>query len=311
MQQITESAGNTSAQRHSIGGYAAGLIAGMAYGANPLFGKDLLSGGSSVTSILLFRYLIATICMALFILWKRDTVRISRKQFEWMIMLGLFFSASSLTLFESYKYIPAGLATTVVYLYPVFTALIMVFMHQFPSWQSWVSIAASLAGVAIMTGIGQDGNFNAKGILLCAVSAFSYAMYLVIVNRSRRLSNVSANTITFYSLGIGTILYLILDIRSGIPITYGIDGTGDWLDLLGLGIVPTMVAMLALAISTKSIGPTKTAVLGVAEPLTAIAIGSLVFSEPFTLNIAIGVAVCVAAILFMVLSDHRRPAAQQ
>ena len=35
-------------QRSKAGGYAAGLIAGMAYGANPLFGKDLLAGGVSV-----------------------------------------------------------------------------------------------------------------------------------------------------------------------------------------------------------------------------------------------------------------------
>ena len=296
-------------QRSKAGGYAAGLIAGMAYGANPLFGKDLLAGGVSVNSVLFFRYVIAMACMALLIAWKKESLRISRKQFEWMIMLGLFFSASSLTLFEAYRYIPAGLATTVVYLYPVFTALIMVFLHRMPSWQSWISIGASLAGVAIMTGAGQGGSFNLTGILLCAASAFSYAMYLVIVNQSRRLANVSADTITFYSLSIGSVLYLALGIRSGIPLTAGIDSAHDWLNLCGLGIVPTMVAMLALAISTKTIGPTKTAVLGVSEPLTAIAIGTLMFSEPFTANVAVGVAVCISAILFMVLSGRRKQAA--
>ena len=125
-------------QRSKAGGYAAGLIAGMAYGANPLFGKDLLAGGVSVSSVLFFRYVIAMACMALLIAWKKESLRINRKQFEWMIMLGLFFSASSLTLFEAYRYIPAGLATTVVYLYPVFTALIMVFLNRMPSWQSWI-----------------------------------------------------------------------------------------------------------------------------------------------------------------------------
>lgn len=311
MQFSADSAGTVSRQKHSSGGYLAGLVAGIAYGSNPLFGKDLLSGGVPVISILFFRYIIATLCIALLIFRKRESVRITWKQFEWMMMLGLFFSASSLTLFESYNYIPAGLATTVVYLYPVFTALIMMFLHQMPSWQSWVSILASLAGVAIMTGIGQGGDFNAKGVLLCAASAFSYSMYLVIVNQSRRLANISADTITLYSLGIGTILYMFLSVRSGVPVTRGIDRAEDWIDLLGLGIVPTMIAMLTLAISTKTIGPTKTAVLGVAEPLTAIAIGSLIFHEPFTLNVAAGVAVCIAAILFMVLSDHKKAASGQ
>ena len=296
----TPSAGKLS----NAGGYAAGLAAGIAYGANPLFGKELLAGGVPVISILFFRYLIALLCMGAIILCKKDSLKISWKQFELMIILGLFFSASSLTLFEAYKFVPAGLATTVIYLYPVFTALIMVFLHQRPSWQSWVSIAASLAGVAIMTGVGRGGGFNATGILLCAASAFSYAMYLVVVNQSRRLAGVPANVITFYSLGIGAAVYLTLGLRSGMPLTQGIDRAGDWLDLLGLGLIPTMVAMLALAVSTKSIGPTRTAVLGVSEPLTAIAIGTIVFSEPFTPNVAAGVAICIAAILFMVLSGR-------
>lgn len=300
------SAGNSSVQKHPFWGYAAGLVAGIAYGANPLFGKDLLTGGVSVSSILLFRYLIGLLCMGAIIAFKKDSVRISRKQFEWMIILGFFYSASSMTLFEAYKYIPAGLATTVVYLYPVFTALIMVFLHQMPSWQSWVSIAASLVGVVIMTGIARGGGFDWRGTALCAASAFSYAMYLVTVNQSRRLASVPANIITFYSLGIGALVYLVLGIRSTDPILQGIDSVKDWLDLAGLGLIPTMLAMLALAVSTKAIGPTKTAVLGVSEPLTAIAIGSLVFAEPFTFNIAAGVAICIAAILFMVLSDNRK-----
>lgn len=309
MQNSVNSSAVASGQKHSFTGYAAGLAAGIAYGANPLFGKDLLTGGVPVNSILLFRYLIGLLCMGVIIACKKDSPRINWKQFEWMIILGLFYSASSMTLFEAYKYIPAGLATTVVYLYPVFTALIMVFLHQRPSWQSWVSIAASLAGVVIMTGIARGGSFDMRGIVLCAASAFSYAMYLVIVNQSRRLANVPANIITFYSLGIGAMLYLVLGIRSPEPILQGIDSAKDWLDLFGLGLIPTMVAMLALAVSTKAIGPTKTAVLGVSEPLTAIAIGTFVFAEPFTFNIAAGVAICIAAILFMVLSDSRKKAA--
>lgn len=310
MQLHHEAAAAGRVRQSSLGGYAAGLIAGMAYGANPLFGKDLLAGGAQVSSILLFRYLIALLCMGAVIAWRKGSIKINRKQFEWMIMLGLFFSASSLTLFEAYKYVPAGLATTVVYLYPVFTALIMVFLHQKPSWQSWVSIAASLAGVVIMTGAGRSGSFSFTGIMLCVASAFCYAMYLVIVNQSRRLAGVPADTITFYSLSIGALLYLLLCVRSGSPLTAGIEGAGDWLDLLGLGVIPTMVAMLALAISTKTIGPTKTAVLGVSEPLTAIAIGSLVFAEPFTADVAIGVAICIASIMFMVLSEKKPSAAR-
>lgn len=300
--------GDTGHRRSSVlTGYAAGIVAGVAYGMNPLFGKELMTNGATVCGILFFRYLIATFCMAAVILIRHENFRIDRKQAEWMLILGLLFSSSSLTLFAAYRYIPAGLATTVVYLYPVFTALIMVFLRQRPSWQSWVAIAASLAGVCIMVDPFSGEDFSWQGIALSALSALTYSMYLIIVNRAKRLRRLSAHTITFYALLTGTVLFLFYHTREDGSFLGGIDSVVSWMNLAGLGIVPTMIAMLALAVSTKSIGPTKTAVLGVAEPVTAIAIGSLVFSEPFTLNVALGVAVCIAAILFMVCSTGKAP----
>ena len=69
--------------------------------------------------------------------------------------------------------------------------------------------------------------------------------------------------------------------------------------------MPTMVSMLTLAISTRYIGPTKTAVLGVFEPLTAILIGTLMFSEPLTARMAVGIAVCVGAVIFLILKPGK------
>ena len=72
-------------------------------------------------------------------------------------------------------------------------------------------------------------------------------------------------------------------------------------NLVGLAVVPTMISMLTLAVSSRYIGPTKTSILGVFEPLTAILIGTLLFGEPLTLKMAIGIAVCVGAVVFMIL----------
>ena len=55
-------------------------------------------------------------------------------------------------LLGAYKYIASGLATTLVFLFPVMVAIIMVFLKVVPSWPVWLSIAATFAGVMIMTG---------------------------------------------------------------------------------------------------------------------------------------------------------------
>ena len=89
----------------------------------------------------------------------------------------------------------------------------------------------------------------------------------------------------------------------GVPVLQGIDTTPDVLNLIGLAIFPTMIAMLTIALSTRLIGPTKTSVLGAFEPVTAILIGTLVFGEPLTVNILAGIVICIAAVLFMILSE--------
>ena len=67
-----------------------------------------------------------------------------------------------------------------------------------------------------------------------------------------------------------------------------------------------MISMLTLAISSRCIGPTKTSVLGVFEPLTAILIGTVMFGEPISLKMAAGILVCVAAVVFMILKPGRK-----
>lgn len=293
-----------------LAGYIAGIMAGVSYGTNPLFAKDLLRDEVPVLCILFFRYLFALVVMCIVVAIGKETLKISKRQIAVCSIAGLLYSTSSLTLFDSYRYIPAGLATTMVYLYPVFTALIMIALNVRPSRQTLLAVAATFIGVFIMVGGSEDsggGRINFTGLALSAASALCYALYLVIINRSSAIKDTSAHTITFYSLFTGLLLFAFLRILSGEgSISEGIDSTRGWLDVIGLGIVPTMIAMLSLAISTKNIGPTKTSVLGVFEPVTAIAIGTIVFSEPFTARVAVGVVICMGAVVFMVLSDKKQ-----
>ena len=223
-----------------------------------------------------------------------------------LILLGIFFAGSSITLFTSYAYIPSGLATTLVYLYPVFVALIMVFLRIYPSWQTWLSILATFAGILLLSAPSGNAQIRLAGILLAIGAALCYSFYLVIVNRSKRIKKVSEQTLTLYSLITGAVLFAVILAFQGEYILEGLDTPADWGILMGLAIVPTMIATLTLAISSRYIGPTKTAILGVFEPLTAILIGTLFFSEPLTFKMALGIAICVAAVVFMILKPGKK-----
>lgn len=260
-----------------------------------------MESGVPVTVMLFFRYGLSTLVLATWMLAKGETFRVKGHELWLLGLLGLLFSGSSLFLFYSYEFIPSGLATTLVYLYPVLVALIMVLLRVSPNWQSWLSIAATFGGILMLSSPTASAEIKVPGILLAILSALSYALYLVIVNRSRSIKSVSEHTLTLYALLVGTILFATLRIAQGGSMTAGIDSLSDWGNLLGLALVPTMISMLTLAIASRTIGPAATSVMGVFEPLTAILIGVCMLGETLSLKMAVGISVCIAAVFFMLL----------
>lgn len=291
--------------RNAMIGYPCGIITGVAYGLNPLFAKPLINAGASIEAILFFRYAIAVLLLGGYLLIKKECFRISLKQAVVLLTLGLLFTASSTFLFESYKYIASGLATTLVFLFPVLVAIIMVFLKVVPSWPVWLSIAATFAGVVVMTGGTGDECVNPVGVWLAIASAFAYALFIVIINRSKQISTISNSLLTFYALAVGAAVFFTRSITSGAELMAGIEGGRAWINLTGLAIFPTIVSTATLAVATRNIGATKASVLGVFEPVTAILVGTLVFGEALTTNVVTGILISVVAVVFMIFITKR------
>ena len=291
--------------RNAIIGYPAGIITGITYGLNPLFAKPLMINGASTEAILFFRYGIAVILLGAFLLIKKENFKITLKQAGILLALGLLYTASSTFLFEAYKYIASGLATTLVFLFPVMVAIIMVFLKVVPSWPVWLSIAATFAGVMIMTGGTGTETIDPTGIWFSIASAFVYALFIVIINRSKAISSIPNSLLTFYALSVGTVFFLTRCGLSGAELLTGLDGGMAWANLLGLAILPTIVSTASLAVATRNIGATKASVLGVFEPITAILVGTLVFGEELTPNIIAGILISIVAVSFMIMLTKR------
>ena len=291
--------------KNVVWGYVAGIITGVTYGLNPLFAKPLLSMGVSVDTMLACRYLIAVFILGVWLVFRKESLKVNKAQMWRLCILGFLFAMSSMLLFLSYNYIPAGLATTIVFLYPVIVALIMVLLKVYPTWQVWLSILMTFVGVVILSRPSGHMTLNITGLSLAAGSAIAYALYLIVVNRSRRLRTVTSLVLTFYALLIGSVVFLIHSAISGGEFMAGLDGWYCWMNLICLAVFPTLVSLLTLAMATRIIGPTRTSVLGVFEPVTAIAVGTIFFGESLTLNIIIGVIITLVAVTFMVMTGKK------
>ena len=291
--------------KNAIIGYPAGIITGITYGLNPLFAKPLMEAGASTEAILFFRYGIAVILLGAYLVLKKESFRINLRQAGVLLALGLLFSSSSAFLFEAYKYIASGLATTLVFLFPVMVAIIMVFLKVVPSWPVWLSIAATFAGVMIMTGGSGSEPVNPTGVWFSIAAAFFYALFIVIINRSKAIASIPNSLLTFYALLAGTVFFLTRCALKGEELMAGLGGFMPWVNLIGLAVLPTIVSTAGLAVATRNIGATKASVLGVFEPITAILVGTVVFGEVLTPNIIAGILISVVAVTFMIILTKR------
>ncbi len=286
-------------------GYSAGIATGVTYGLNPLFAVPLIRNGASVEAILFFRYLLSVLLLGAFLLLRRESFRVTGRQLIVLFTLGVLFTCSSIFLFDAYRFIASGLATTLVYLYPAVVALIMVFLKVFPSWQVWLSIIVTFTGVLVMTRSDATHAVRIEGIVLAIVSAVAYALFIVIINRSKRIKGISNSLLTFYALCVGAVIFFIRIQTAGIETYSGLNSFPAWLNIIGLAVFPTIISTSTLALSTRKIGAAKTSVLGVFEPVTAILVGALVFREALTANILLGIILSVAAVTFMIVSSRK------
>ena len=280
-----------------------GIAAAICYGTNPLGALQLYGEGMSTSSVLFYRFGLAWIIIAAIMLFRKENVKVNRKQFTALLGLGLMFITSSITLYLSFRRMAAGVASTILFVYPVMTAIIMAtFFKERVTMKTTSAIVLSLIGVALLYWTGRSGHLDPIGVLLVLVSALSYAIYIVVMNRSNLA--FSSLKINFYVLAcctLGVLLYAWLAKDSIVlPKT-----TTSWFYVGWLALVPAIFALVLMVYSAKYIGSTPTAILGALEPLTAVLIGIFVFNELFTPRLGLGIVLILSAVVIIALPQKR------
>lgn len=278
-------------------GTLAGIAAAVCYGTNPLGALKLYAEGMQTNSVLFYRFGLAWVIIAVVMFFRKESLKVTRQEFTALTGLGLLFIVSSLTLYLSFHYMAAGVASTILFTYPVMTAVIMaVFFRERITWTTVVSLALSGAGVVLLYWSDSAGTLSTIGVILVLASALSYALYIILVNRSNL--QMSSFKINFYVLLYCTLGMVVYSLIAGLPLTLPQNAT-SWFYVGWLAVVPAIFALVLMVYAAKYVGSTATAILGALEPLTAVLIGIFVFSEPFTLNLAIGIALILGAVIII------------
>lgn len=279
-------------------GYLLGIIGSACYGLNPLFALPLYQRGLTPDSVLFYRYFFAIIFLALLMRYHGQAFALKRNEILPLAIMGVLFSLSSLTLFMSYNYMNAGIASTILFLYPIMVAVISaVVFHEKLSVMTIIAIALAFLGISMLNENGSGKPLDMIGLLLVALSALSYAIYLIGVNRSV-LKSMPTEKLTFYSILFGISIYLVrLNFLTDLqPLT----SPFMWMNAIGLALFPTVISLITITASIHLIGSTPTSILGALEPVTALACGVLVFGEALTFKNIIGILMVLSAVTVIV-----------
>ena len=281
-----------------VKGYVLGAIAAASYGMNPLFALPLYKGGMDPDSVLFLRYLFAIPLLGLMLKARGHSFKLRRKEILPLVLLGWLMSISSLTLFLSYNYMEAGIASTLLFVYPIMVAVIMaVCFKEKITLQTVVCIVLALSGIGLLYQNGEGVTLSLTGIALVMASSLSYAIYIVALNRPR-LKDIATLKVTFYILLFGLMLFLIrLDFGRSLCV---VDKWYLWGNLLALAVFPTALSFLCTTQAIQYIGSTPTAILGALEPVTAVFFGVIVFGEVLTPRLLCGIALIILAVTLII-----------
>lgn len=284
-------------------GIICGILAAVCYGTNPFGALPLYEEGVNTSSVLFYRFSMAVAMLGVMLLVERMSFRINRKELKVLGSLGLLFAASSITYYQSFRFMDAGIASTILFVYPVMVAVIMAaFFREEVTFSTVTAIILALVGIGLLYKGDSDVTLNTMGVILVMLSSLTYAVYIVIVNQSSiRMSSLK---LTFYVLLICMLSLLAYsftspDLHLQLP-----PSPRAWFFACWLGLVPTILSLVFMTIAVHEVGATPTAIMGALEPLTAVAIGVMVFDETFTFRLAVGILLILSAVMMIVLGKN-------
>lgn len=221
--------------------------------------------------------------------------RFRRSDLWLMIFAGVVFAANISAYAWAVHLTSVANASLLSNLAPIFVSLAsFVLFGERVSRGFVAAMVAAIVGVTILVGdklgLGQ-GELVGDG--LGVFSSLAFAFYLMAIGRLRLRRRSS--TVMAASVAVTAVTLLMLAVATGeslLPRTlYG------WADLLALAFVSQVLGQGLLTVALAHVSATFSAVSLLTLPVTAALYGWLFFSEPLTLNQAVGAPIVLASIL--------------
>lgn len=269
-------------------GIAYAFLSSAAFGIMPILARIAYANGSNPSTVLVFRFFISTLILFLYLKYTHININLSKRQIALLLFIGITgYTITTQTLFASYTYLGAGLATTLHFIYPVVVCITgFIFFKNKMNSKKIISLLLAILGVYSLVAF-KNNSVNILGLSLALFSGVSYGLTMIALNLNS-IKNLDSKVITMYVCAgstIGMILYGLFD--DSIILNFNLTAISCY---LGISIISTITSMLLLLKAIKIIGVSSSSILGTFEPIVSILLGALFLGEKLSLALLIGSA---------------------
>lgn len=262
------------------------IISSLCFGIMPILAKVAYNNGLNTETLLFLRFVFASILLFVYVKIKNINMKLEFKTILYIFLICLFgYSSSSIFLFRSYNHISIGMASIILYTYPVIVLILSFFIgRKNIKLSSIVALLLSITGVYILLGE-VSLTFNMKGIFLSFGSAIFFAIY-VIGTSSKRLESINSFVMTLILSLSSTIIMGVYGVTTN-KIIFNLN-IYSLLSIVLLSIISTVIALITFTEGVKLIGPINASILSNMEPLVGISLGVILLGESLNSSLILG-----------------------
>ena len=239
-------------------------------------------------------------------LFRRDLLRVARRDLPYLALLGfIFYTVFPVTFNAGLQHLEAAPAALLLATTPLWTLLIArsVTRERLTTRQV-IGVVTSIAGVAIVMLDRGLGRISALGVLLLTATALSGAIYNVLAKRA--LATYGGITVTFYAMVFGSLLLM--------PSLASVRVTALSRETLALvvflGVFGGALAFTLWTVALRRLSPTEVAVYINLNPIAASLLAALLLGERLTPAFGVGFAAVAAGVLVVNWAPSSRRAAR-
>lgn len=283
-------------------GYFYAVAVGVICGIVPVIIQKVLTQDPIPRATALFiKFLVSSIILLPFAVPKMKKVRYPKGAGWKLPIASIFYVATLIFLYESYRYIPTGIGVALQYTFPLFTMGLSVLFFGFRcTKQNVLAMILSLVGAMLLSSGSLDADDAYIGIILGIGCALSYAAYFLWMEH-QKLADMDTTVFVTLKTCVSTVFFFFYVLVTD-QLTFSI----SLQTFLGLTLsgVCTILASICLTLAIRHIGSVHTSILGAIEPIVCAVAGFFVLGEAISLRSGIGIAVVLLATVLVTLSKH-------